>query len=68
MKEGIYKNEFVEALGEVLAMTRLPITRLSLEDNDTVIIHHEGGHEKEVNIAYNSGIAIIKDVVKNINY
>ena len=66
MKQGVSKKEFVERLGEVLSLTREGVESLVLKDKDTVIVVYEGGYEKEVNIAMNSAIAIVRDVAKNI--
>jgi len=44
------------------------IDTLELKDEETVIIHYESGGSKPVNIACDSHIAIIKDVIGSINY
>lgn len=66
MKAGVSKQQFIEALEDVLKLTREEVNHLVLQDQDTVIIYYESGGSKRVNIALDSGIAIIRDVVKNI--
>lgn len=68
MKAGVTKVELVKSLGETLALTREGISYLELKDNDTIIIHWNHGYQREVNIHMDSGLAIIKDVLKNIDY
>ena len=68
MKAGVTKEQLVKSLGETLSLTREGISHLELKDNDTVIIHWNNGYQREVNIACDSGLAIIKDVAKSINY
>lgn len=68
MKAGVTKDQLVKGLGETLSLTREGISHLELKDNDTVIIHWKHGYQREVNIARDSGLAIIKDVVKSIEY
>lgn len=63
MKSGVSKLEFIKSLEETLKLTRLDIEKLLLKDNDTVTIVFRGGHTKDVNIALNSGLAIIEDIV-----
>jgi predicted Ser/Thr protein kinase len=68
MKTGVTKKQLVKSLGETLSLTREGISHLELKDNDTVIIHWNHGYQREVNIACDSGLAIIEDVVKSIEY
>ena len=68
MKPGITKAELVKSLEFTLKLTRENIAALELKDEDTVVIHFESGGHKKVNIAMNSGIAIIRDVAKAITY
>lgn len=68
MKTGVTKEQLVKSLGETLSLTHEGISHLELRDNDTVIIHWSHGYQREVSIACNSGLAIIKDVVKSIEY
>ena len=65
MKEGVSKRELVKSLEATLKLTREEIVALELIQ-DTVIIHFEGGGHIPVNIAMNSGMAIIRDVAKAI--
>lgn len=66
MKIGVSKQELIDSLSETLSLTRERVDHLELKDNDTVIIHYKGGHQKPVNIAMNSGLAIILDVSRAV--
>ena len=55
---------FVENLGELLSQTREGVVSCELKDNEIVVITFKGGHTKEVNVNYDSYLAIIKDVCK----
>ncbi len=68
MKTGVTKEQLVKSLGETLSLTREGISHLELKDKDTVIIHWSHGYQREVNIHMDSGLAIMKDVLKNIDY
>jgi hypothetical protein len=50
MKPGITKQEFISSLEFTLKLTR------------EKVVHFEGGGSKVVNIACDSGLAIIRDV------
>lgn len=71
MKAGISKQELVDSLATTLRMTRTEAIDLELvsrrEPEDTVIIHFMGGGTRRVNIALDSGIAIIRDVCQAID-
>ena len=66
MKAGVSKTEFIEEYGKLLSMTREGVTGLHLKDGDTVIIIYKGNYTKEVNIACNSAMAIIRDVARQV--
>lgn len=70
MKNGITKQELVDSLATTLRMTRTGVIDLELtssfEPEDTVIVYLEGGKTR-VNIAMDSGIAIIRDVCRAID-
>lgn len=66
MKAGITKAELVKSLEFTLKLTREEISALELLDDETVIIHFEDGKHKKVNIACDSGIAIIRDIARAI--
>lgn len=66
MKKGISKAELIKSLEFTLKLTRNEIACLELKDEDTVIIWYEDGSNQVVNIACNSGIAIIRDVCRHI--
>ena len=68
MKKGVTKHELIKSLEATLKLTRVGVESLELLDRDTVVIHFEGGNEKSVNIACDSGIAIIRDISKSIEY
>lgn len=66
--EEFYKADrklFVKNLGELLSQTGEQILSAELDDNEIVTIHFEGG-DKRVNVAMDSYVAIIKDVLKVI--
>lgn len=66
MKIGVSKQELVDSLSTTLSLTRERVDHLELRDNDTVIIHYKGGYQKSVNIAMDSGLAIILDVSRAV--
>lgn len=66
MKEGVSKEEFIKSLESTLKLTREGISRLELKDEETVIIYFSNNYFKEVNIACNSAIAIVRDVARVI--
>ena len=68
MKSGVTKQELVSSLEATLKLTREPIESLELVSEDKVIIHFKGGATVSVNIHCDSGMAIIRDVAKAINY
>lgn len=69
MKTGVTKQELVDSLATTLRLTRVGVVDLELvssyEPEDAVIIYLEGGKTR-VNIACDSGIAIIRDVCRAI--
>jgi len=71
MQPGVSKQQLIESLEATLRLTREDIVGLELtsrqDPEDTVIIHFGGGSQA-VNIACDSGIAIIRDVSKAISY
>ena len=67
MKAGVTKEELIRSLEQTVKLTREGVQRLELADNETVIIHYESGASRNVNIAMDSGLAIIRDVVRAIN-
>ena len=70
MKQGITKQQLIKSLEATLKLTRAEVTGLELssryEPEDTVIIHFNGGGKRKVDIACDSGIAIIRDVCRAI--
>lgn len=38
-----------------------------VEDSEIVIVLYASGFKKRVNVAYDSGVALIRDVMRNIN-
>ncbi|HHT03566.1 MAG TPA: hypothetical protein GX005_04500 [Bacteroidales bacterium] len=66
MKTGVSKAELIKSLEATLKLTREKIACLDLRDENTVVIYFEGGYTRVINIACNSGIAIIRDVCKYI--
>ena len=68
MKSGVTKQELISSLEATLKLTRESIESLELVGEDKVIVHFNGGATVSVNIACDSGMAIIRDVAKAINY
>ena len=61
------KAMFITNLADLLRQTREGVVDLALsEDGETVTILFEGGGTRRVNIACDSYLAIVKDVVKAI--
>ena len=59
------KALFVAWLGELLSMTREGIYSCYLADSDTVVVRWKDGYTKLINIAANSRMAIIRQVVND---
>lgn len=57
MKHGVTKEQFIKSLEDTL----------ELVDDDTVVIHYEGGGKRPVNIALDSATAIIRDVAHAVD-
>lgn len=66
MKAGVSKQELIKSLEATVKLTREDVESLELKDLDTVIIHFKNGIKKPVNIACDSGMAIIRDVARHI--
>lgn len=62
------KKEILSSLEFTLKLTGMDIATLELKDEDTVIVHYASSASKAVNIAMDSHIAIVKDVVESIKY
>ena len=63
------KEAITERLFDALRMTRafMELDSLTyLKDQEKVMARFEDGHEKAVNVASDSGIALISDVIKNL--
>lgn len=67
MKSGVTKQELVDSLATTLRLTRTGVVDLELAENEEIIIHFKNGATKKVNIACDSGIAIIRDVCRVID-
>lgn len=68
MKSGVTKQELVGSLATTLRLTRTGVVDLELADKEeAVMIHFKNGATKTVNIACDSGIAIIRDVCRVID-
>ena len=62
------KELFVENLGWLLSQTRTGVVSAALDsEREIVTVTFDNGYEKRVNVACDSYIAIIQDVVKHIN-
>lgn len=60
------KREFIEALQVLLVKTDVNVKCLELLDEETVECTFLNGYSKRIDIAADSKLGIIKDVVKNI--
>lgn len=63
-------QEICDRLLWVLEATRGGADVVSLEyveDSEIVIVLYASGFKKRVNVAYDSGVALIRDVMRNIN-
>ncbi len=61
------KARFISALAVLLQMTREGVVGLSLsEDGEMVTILYDSGFERQVNVACDSYMAIIRDVAKKV--
>lgn len=67
MRPGVTKKELIKSLEQTVKLTREEVLGLELVDDETVVIHYESGANRSVNIAMDSGLAIIKDVARSIN-
>ena len=67
MKTGVTKEQLVKSFAETLKLTRAQVTDLELADNDTVIVHYEGGVRRPVNIAMDSATALMRDILKVVD-
>lgn len=61
------KSEIVSQLETLLKLLRNGVEKLSFdEEKETIKISFEGGGSREVNVAGDSGYALIKDVIAKI--
>lgn len=67
MKTGVTKEQFIKSLEQTLKLTRAGVESLELADEETVVIHYEGGGKRPVNIALDSATAIIRDVARVVD-
>lgn len=67
MRTGVTKKQFIKSLEQTLRLTRAGVKSLELVDNETVIIHYEGGGKRPVNIALDSATVIIRDVASVVD-
>lgn len=67
MRTGITKKQFIKSLEQTLKLTRAGVKSLELVDDETIIIHYEGGGKRPVNIALDSATAIIRDVASVVD-
>ena len=67
MRTGVTKQQLVASLADTLRLTREDVEDLVLVDEDTVQIIYDGGGTRTVNIHCDSGIAIIRDVCRQID-
>lgn len=58
-----------EKLLETLKLTRIGTELIDLDyikESEIVVAHFEGGHKVDINVACDSGIAMIKDIIRGI--
>ena len=67
MRTGITKKQFIKSLEQTLRLTRAGVKSLELVDDETIIIHYEGGGKRPVNIVLDSATAIIRDVASVVD-
>ena len=67
MRTGITKKQFIKSLEQTLRLTRAGVKSLELVDDETIIIHYEGGGKRPVHIALDSATAIIRDVASVVD-
>lgn len=67
MRTGITKKQFIKSLEQTFRLTRAGVKSLELVDDETIIIHYEGGGKRPVNIALDSATAIIRDVASVVD-
>ena len=63
------KQKICDRLLETLKLTRLGTDLIDLDyikESEIVVAHFEGGGKKEINVACDSGIAMIKDIIRGI--
>ena len=63
----VSKQDFIKSLESTLLLADATVISIELEDEETVIIHFVGGGKRRINIAMDSHIAIIKDIMKGID-
>ena len=64
--EFLNRRCFVQNLGCLLAQTREQIISADLDESDVVTITYSSGNTRRINVAMDSYLAIIKDVVKHL--
>lgn len=63
------KQLICDRLLETLKLTRQLYDLIDLdyiEEKELVVAHFEGGGKKEINVAMDSGIAMIRDIIRGI--
>ncbi len=63
------KQKICDRLLETLKLTRQLYNLIDLdyiEEKEIVVAHFEGGGKKEINVAMDSGIAMIRDIIRAI--
>lgn len=63
------KRRICGRLLETLKLTRQLYDLIDLdyiEEKELVVAHFEGGGKKEINVAMDSGIAMIRDIIRGI--
>lgn len=63
------KQMICDRLLETLKLTRQLYDLIDLdyiEEKELVVAHFEGGGKKEINVAMDSGIAMIRDIIRGI--
>ena len=60
------RKMFVRNLGWLLSQTREGIKEAYLDDDEIVHVVFQGGSERRINVAWDSYMAIIRDVTKRL--
>ncbi len=66
MDSQISKASFVMTIGVILNEANSDVETTDLINDETVLVTFKGGHTKQVNIAADSRMAILKDIIRAV--